>query len=88
MRAADNPSPKTQILGVGLDNTDGHTRITRGKNFHLIGGSQDTHAHMQETCIKINEHLDRKGKKLEHTTPQELHDIVNKVKDDIGQPPN
>jgi hypothetical protein len=56
------------LLGLGLDNQDGHVRITRGENFHLLGGSQDTHEAMQEKCIKFNEKLQRRGKQL-----QELH---------------
>ena len=43
------------MLGVGLDNTDGDNRLTRGKNFTLVGGSEETHAVMQETAIKVNE---------------------------------
>ena len=30
---------KALLLGFGLDNKDGHIRYTRGKNFHLFGGS-------------------------------------------------
>jgi hypothetical protein len=68
------------LLGLGLDNEDGHTRLTRGKNFVLYGGSQDTHAEMQETAVKLNEHLDRKGKRLEDVTPSELGDILHQVR--------
>ena len=34
------------MLGVGLDNRDGHKRVTRGDNFCLIGGSEETHDRM------------------------------------------
>jgi hypothetical protein len=67
------------ILGLGFDDKDGQTRLTRGKNFVLYGGSQETHAQMQETAIKINEHLDRRGKQLEEVSPRELHDIYREV---------
>lgn len=67
------------ILGVGLDAQDGHTRMTRGKNFVLVGGSEETHAHMQETTIKVNEHLDRRGKRLEDVSPCELADIFREA---------
>ena len=43
------------LLGLAFDNEDGQTRITRGKNFLLCGGTQETHAVMQETAVKINE---------------------------------
>ena len=71
---------KAQLLGLGLDNRDGHTRITSGKNFKLIGGSKDTHEAMQETALKVNEELDRRGKKLDDVHPQEFMDILHKAR--------
>ena len=47
----DSTRKKPGLLGVGLDNEDGHVRVTRGDNFHLVGGSRDTHESMQEKCI-------------------------------------
>lgn len=86
MKRAEGPKgpKKTTLLGVGLDNTDGETRLTRGKNFTLVGGSQETHAVMQETAIKVNERLDRKGKTLEGIEPAELGDILMDVTSRIG----
>ena len=86
MDAAKKPKKKPKsaaLLGVGLDGDDGHTRITRGKNFLLCGGSQETHGVMQETAIKVNEHLDRRGKRLEDVSPGELRDICGEVIDDV-----
>lgn len=81
MRAARSKKPKKQaaLLGLGLDNDDGHTRITRGKNFLLAGGSYETHAKMQETAIKINEHLDKRGQKLEDLSTGEFREILEKA---------
>jgi hypothetical protein len=67
------------ILGLGLDAEDGHTRLTRGKNFVLYGGSEETHSSMQETAIKVNEQLDHRGKRLEDVSPRELVDIFRDV---------
>ena len=78
MRAKRKPK-EAALLGIGLDGQDGMTRLTRGKNFVLCGGSEQTHSLMQETAIKINEHLDSRGKRLEEITPRELHDICQKV---------
>ncbi len=72
------------LLGVGLDNTDGETRLTRGKNFTLVGGSQETHSVMQETALKVNEQLDRKGKTLGEVAPAELRDMIMEITDKIG----
>ncbi len=77
---ASQPKPKSAaLLGVGLDNDDGHTRLTRGENFVLIGGSQDTHAVMQETAVKINERLDQSGRRLEDVPVRELREICREV---------
>ena len=67
------------MLGLGLDADDGHTRITKGDNFLLWGGSQETHGVMQETVIKINERLEKRGIRLEDAAPKELHTIVREV---------
>jgi hypothetical protein len=64
------------LLGVGLDNEDGQTRITRGKNFHLVGGSEETHECMQEKCIKFNEKLQNRGKELSEIEGKEFLDIA------------
>ena len=84
MRATHPPDRKAALLGLGLDNDDGHTRLTRGKNFVLCGGSEQTHAAMQETAVKINEHLDNRGKQLEDVSVKELKDICHEVADSIG----
>jgi hypothetical protein len=81
LKAAKPNKKQAAILGLGLDCEDGHTRLTRGKNFVLYGGSEETHATMQETAIKVNEHLDRRGKRLEDVSPRELHDIFREVDD-------
>jgi len=75
------------LLGMAFDNDDGETRLTRGKNFVLVGGSQDTHAVMQETAIKINENLDKRQKRLEDVSLGELREICHEVVDSIGRNP-
>lgn len=82
MKANDKPK-SAAILGLAFDNDDGHTRLTRGKNFVLLGGSQDTHAVMQETAIKVNERLDRAGKRLEDVPLKELRQIFHEVHESI-----
>lgn len=64
------------FLGVGLDNADGHQRITRSEEFLLIGGSAETHERMQDTAIHFEERLKRKGKALRETSPAEAIDLL------------
>ena len=71
------------MLGLAFDNEDGHTRLTRGRNFVLLGGSQDTHAFMQETAVKINERLDQDGRRLEDVSVRELRSICREVTESI-----
>lgn len=79
MKASHSPRKSAALLGVAFDNDDGHTRLTRGDNFVLVGGSHKTHSVMQETAVKINEHLDRRGKRLEDASVSELREICREV---------
>lgn len=76
----DRNAQKTRahLLGVGLDNDDGHKRITQAEEFSVIGGSEETHDKMTETLVKSFEDLKRRGKDLESTEPEELADIIHK----------
>lgn len=79
MRAASKKQKSAALLGLAFDAQDEHKRITRGKNFLLCGGSPETHAVMQETAIKLNEHLDRRGQRLEEVSSRELRDIFEQI---------
>jgi len=72
------PSDKQSatMMGIGLDNKDGHKRVTKGDNFYLVGGSEETHEHMVETAVKVNEKLTKKGKDLSEVSKEEFTDIV------------
>ena len=66
------------LLGVGLDNRDGHYRRTRGDDFLLVGGSDETHSVMQEKALAFSEELRRRGRKLDGLdSPEELRDIAH-----------
>ena len=67
------------LLGIGLDNRDGHKRITEGDDFYLVGGSEETHEKMVETTIKFNEKLSRRGKKLAELSREEFTDLMNQA---------
>jgi hypothetical protein len=75
-RQPRSKKPKAALLGLAFDADDGHKRITRGPNFLLAGGSQETHGMLQETAIKINERLSKEGKQLADVSVNELRDIV------------
>ncbi len=69
-------SKKAMLFGVGLDNEDEHVRLTKGDNFRLVGGSEETHEAMQEKCVKFNEKLTFRGKQLENLEKTEFFDLA------------
>jgi hypothetical protein len=69
------------LLGVGLDNSDGHKRVTRGDDFVLVGGSQETHERMQDVVIQVTESLQDRGKRLRDAEARELLDLLHKALD-------
>ena len=70
-----------RLLGLGLDHTDGHKRITRGEGFLLAGGSEETHERMQDVAIYFDEKLRERGKQLQETEPQEAVDLLREALD-------
>jgi hypothetical protein len=73
----DNPQEVLGFLGVGLDNQDGHRRVTQGEHFLLVGGSEETHERMQDTALKFDEALKRRGKTLKETSAEEALDLLH-----------
>jgi hypothetical protein len=71
------PKP-AHLLGIGLDNKDGHKRLTSAEKFTIVGGSDETHGRVTETFIKTFEELKTRGKPLEAVEPQELAEIIHK----------
>ena len=77
----NNKRLEAQIWGLAFDAKDGHKRITKGDNFQLHGGSEETHERMLETAIKVNEKLDMRGKTLNDVSQEELKDIFHDAAD-------
>lgn len=70
------------FVGVGLDDMDGHQRLTRSEHFLLVGGSLETHERMQDVSIRFTEKLHNKGKRLEETSIPEALDLLLEAADD------
>jgi len=69
---------RATLLGVGLDNDDGHKRITTGEKFLILGGSEETHERITETLVKTFEELRQRGKPLEEVETKELSEIIHR----------
>lgn len=68
---------RAHLLGLGLDNADGHKRLTTAEQFTIVGGSEETHGRMTETVVKTFETLKRRRKHLHSVEPQELAEIIH-----------
>ena len=66
------------LLGIGMDNKDGHKRLTAAEDFSVIGGSEETHDKMTETLIRTFEYLARKDKTLDEISRAELSDLLSR----------
>ena len=69
---------QAHLLGLGLDNDDGHKRITHAEEFSIVGGSENTHERMTETVIKTFEDMKNDGKTLSNIEPEQLSDLLQK----------
>ena len=75
----DENTRRAMLLGLGFDNQDGHKRVTRGDNFCLVGGSEETHDRMTETVVRFNERLARRGKELHELSREEFNDMMHEA---------
>lgn len=75
------------VHGIGLDGDDGHVRVTKMDNFRLLGGSQQTHEHMQEKAIKFNERLRKQHRRVTDLSVKQFVDLAGEV-GMIGPPPS
>jgi len=65
-----------KIYGFGMDNKDGHKRVTRGAAFDLFSGSEASHEEMQALCVLLDEEFRARGSSLEEATKEEVIALV------------
>ena len=70
------------LVGVGFAATDGHPRLTKGDDFVLFGGSEATHAQLQDLTIRLTERLKLKGKRIAGADMREIRDIVQDLRNE------
>ena len=68
-----------RLLGVCFDGDDGHVRITEGKDFDVLMGSDESHEYMNELITRIEAELSRRGLNLDQLDPQELGDLLKEI---------
>jgi hypothetical protein len=79
-KAMDKPQV-IGLLGVGLDDKDGHKRVTKSDDFVLIGGSEKTHEQMQDVALRFQESLQNRGKRLQDASQDEVRELLVKAMD-------
>lgn len=73
-----NPKKIIRLLGVGFDADDGHVRITKGENYDVLMGSDESHEYIQQLILKIEDALAAHGLSLDELTPEEFQEFVKK----------
>jgi hypothetical protein len=69
----------TALLCLGLDGKDGHTRITKGDAFLLVGGSETTHERMQDFTVRLAKALEDRGTRLSEATLRQIRQAASEI---------
>lgn len=68
------------FMGVGLDGDDGHKRITKAKDYAVVGGSKETHEMMQEKGAKLSEGMkDLERRHGDNIDDRHIADLLREV---------
>lgn len=59
------------LMGIGLDD-DGHARLTKGEDYVLLGGSEETHERMQDEIERFRGELEKQGTDLQRASKDEM----------------
>jgi hypothetical protein len=63
------------LMGLGLD-SDGHARVTRGEEFLLVGGTEETHGRMREGVERFSEVLQDMGTDFQSASREEMREAA------------
>lgn len=73
------PRLRAKLIGLGFDGADGLQRIITGKDYLVVGGSEETHAEMLETLLRLESELESRGQGLGEVPPNELAEIAYRI---------
>jgi hypothetical protein len=75
------------LVGVRTDGEDGHTRVSRGKDFVALGGTKEGHDHLRETVAEIRHEVRRRGRDLAEVRAEEFREILARALERTGPAP-
>ena len=68
------------LMGLGLDqDPDGHSHITKGEDFLLLGGSGKTHEAMQDQVERFQHSLKKMGTSFQHASEAEVREAIERA---------
>jgi len=70
---------RAALIGFGLDDGDDQQRLTRGDQTLIVGGSAQTHAELRATALRMEQELDRRGRRLGDLDPVELAELADVI---------
>lgn len=70
------PTALRLLMGFGLD-SDGHARVTRGEDYVLLGGSENTHGRMQDEVERFRDVLQQMGTDLQRASTDEVAEAAH-----------
>lgn len=70
---------QAKLIGLGLDGQGGPHRIITGRDFLMVGGSEETHEEMLETVLRLEVELERRGQELGEVPPEDLAEIAWRI---------
>jgi len=75
----ENRKKIVRLLGVGFDAEDGHIRITKGDNYDVFMGSDESHEYLQQLIEKIEDELKARDMKLDDLTAEEFAEFIQSL---------
>lgn len=79
MRDEDKVEKVQSILGFGLDDGEGHVRMTEGDAFSLLMGSEKTHQEMLSVIQELERRAAERGKSLSDLTRSDILEIAKEM---------
>jgi hypothetical protein len=70
---------RAAFIAIGLDGRDDDHHVTRSDQGLIVGGSAETHAEIQETMLRMEEELERRGQNLGDLDPEELAELAWRI---------